>query len=179
MRKRVARDSLVQALEHHRLLSRWSRKSMEETEVIKHEVGAVKLKQLKTLGTENVVDLSWWRQCAAVSTLSCRGEKVSLPPDRPVVEASTNVVNILVVSEENEVEKFWNHEPILKCVLVACIPQASYVHFEWGWRELIEGTILFLAALEAWIVAFEQWIAEQDTRGEYRQKYTRINLEQM
>lgn len=92
----------MQALGHHRLLFRWSSKTVEEFNAEIYDSDAVKSKFLKTRETDNAEDSPWWRQCANLLNLSLRDEEAGFVPDRQVVESTTNAIYITVVVEKEE-----------------------------------------------------------------------------
>lgn len=99
MRKRAARDLLMQALRDHHMLFRWLGKSAEKIETEKRKAGVVKWKGLNIVETENVFDMSWWRQYADVLKLSCRREEEVLLLNVPVVDSGKNATNKAIVDE--------------------------------------------------------------------------------
>lgn len=88
MRKLAVHDSLIQVWGYLRLLSRWSEKTVEESEARRWDLDVVRQKLWMRRGFDNKVDMFWWGRYANVSKLCCRREGDGALLETSLVDAS-------------------------------------------------------------------------------------------
>lgn len=127
MRKRAARNYLMQVLGYNSLFSHWADKTVEQMEARTYEFEIVKEKLSNRREKENVVGTLLCKWCVNqnILKLSSREEGRDSLPHWTVLGSSTNAINTRDVGGRERTRLFWKPEPIPKCMLVTRILKVS------------------------------------------------------